>query len=216
MEISFSSHLNCSKVIAIKFCTWHDSCAVVASEKFCRNMTPYNGVTLKPIFHRICIMMENHSWNGPLMLFSFQWFVVRGQFTGTKICGVSLLPNSVDILILYNFVMILSNVWCWMLCGGLSSWPLWQGCDHCGDHWPLIMFSLTDHWVTEWQGSAVFLERRTTWNGWGHRLLNSPCLGTVYIKIVFPGLGIPIMKIRRSGDRLIFIIGIPIPGKTVL
>ena len=60
MEISFSFHLNCSKVIAIKFCTWHDSCAVVASEK-CRNMTPYNGVTLKPIFHRICIMMENHS-----------------------------------------------------------------------------------------------------------------------------------------------------------
>ena len=34
-----------------------------------------------------------------------------------------------------------------------------------------------------------------------------PCLN---IKTVFPGSGIPMLKIRRSQDRLIFNIGIPI------
>ena len=51
------SHPSCSEVIAIKFCTWHDSCIVVACAKFCSDMIPYNGVTLKPIFHQIWITM---------------------------------------------------------------------------------------------------------------------------------------------------------------
>ena len=38
-----------------------------------------------------------------------------------------------------------------------------------------------------------------------------PCFN---INRVFPGMGISITKIRRSHDRLIFIMGIPIPGKT--
>ena len=41
-----------------KFCTWHDSCAVVACRKFCSDIKPYNGVTVKPTFHRILITME--------------------------------------------------------------------------------------------------------------------------------------------------------------
>ena len=49
------------------FCTWHDSCAVVVCKKFCTDMIPYNGVTLKPNFHRICITMEYGSWNWPLI-----------------------------------------------------------------------------------------------------------------------------------------------------
>ena len=41
------------------------------------------------------------------------------------------------------------------------------------------------------------------WNLWWP----GPCLR---IKTVFPGMGIPMLKIRRSWDRLIFNIGIPI------
>ena len=51
----FHSALNpsCSEVIAIRFCTWHDSCAVVACEKLCNDMIPINGFILESIFHRI-------------------------------------------------------------------------------------------------------------------------------------------------------------------
>ena len=42
LEISFCSRPSYSEVIAIKFCTWHDSCAVVPCAKFCSGMIPYN------------------------------------------------------------------------------------------------------------------------------------------------------------------------------
>ena len=58
MEISFCFHPSCSELIVIRFCKWHDSCAVMACTKFCSIMIPYNGVTLKPIFHPIWITME--------------------------------------------------------------------------------------------------------------------------------------------------------------
>ena len=58
MKISFCSQPRCSEVIAMKFRTWHGSCAVVPCAKFCSHMIPYNGMTLKLICHRICIMME--------------------------------------------------------------------------------------------------------------------------------------------------------------
>ena len=41
MDISLCSHPSCRKVIAMKFCTWHNS-----------------GVTTKPVIHRISIAME--------------------------------------------------------------------------------------------------------------------------------------------------------------
>ena len=34
----------------MRFCTWYDSCAVVACAKFCSDMMSYYGVTLKPYF----------------------------------------------------------------------------------------------------------------------------------------------------------------------
>ena len=41
-------------------------------------------------------------------------------------------------------------------------------------------------------------------------------LGAVSIrKTVLPGMAIPMLKIRRPNDRLIFNMGIAIPGKTV-
>ena len=42
-------------LIAMKFCTLHDSCAVVPHAKFCSNMISYCGVTLKPIFNSFWI-----------------------------------------------------------------------------------------------------------------------------------------------------------------
>ena len=56
-QTSFCSHLRYTTLVAIKFCTWHDSCAVVACAK-CSDMIPYNGVTLKQICHRIWIRMD--------------------------------------------------------------------------------------------------------------------------------------------------------------
>ena len=55
MEILFYSHPSCSEVIAMKFCTWQDSYAVVACAKSYSHMTTYNGVTQKQIFHRFRI-----------------------------------------------------------------------------------------------------------------------------------------------------------------
>ena len=64
MEISFCSHPSCSEMIAMEFCTWQDSCAVMACAKFCSDVIPYNRVTLKQIFYRIWITIwKNGSWN---------------------------------------------------------------------------------------------------------------------------------------------------------
>ena len=41
----------------MKLCTWHDSFADVACAKFCSDMIPCHGVTLKPNFHRTWITM---------------------------------------------------------------------------------------------------------------------------------------------------------------
>ena len=59
------------------FCTWHDSCAVIACAKFHSDIIPYNGVTVKLIFHRIRIMMEKLfvKWAlGYLSAAGFKWW----------------------------------------------------------------------------------------------------------------------------------------------
>ena len=58
MDISFCSHPSCSEVIAMKFCTWHDSPAIMTCAKFCSNILPYNGVIRKLNSHRILITTE--------------------------------------------------------------------------------------------------------------------------------------------------------------
>ena len=58
MEISFCSHPNNDIVIATIFGTWHDSWAVVACAKFCRDMITSNWIKAKWNFHRIWIVME--------------------------------------------------------------------------------------------------------------------------------------------------------------
>ena len=55
MDISFHSHLDSNTVIATKFCTWHDSCAVVACAKICCDLMASNGVVARRNFDRIWI-----------------------------------------------------------------------------------------------------------------------------------------------------------------
>ena len=55
MEIWFLYHLDSNTVIATKFCTWHDSCAVVACAKICCDLMASNGIIARRSFHRIWI-----------------------------------------------------------------------------------------------------------------------------------------------------------------
>ena len=55
MELLFHSPLDFNTVIATKFCTWHDSCAVMAYAKICCNLMAGNGITVRRSFHRIRI-----------------------------------------------------------------------------------------------------------------------------------------------------------------
>ena len=64
MEMPFCSRPKCNQVTAIRFCTWRDSCAVVVCTKFCKDIIPYNGVTLKTSFHQIWITTEQANSEG--------------------------------------------------------------------------------------------------------------------------------------------------------
>ena len=55
MAISFYSHFDFNTAIATKFCTWHDSCAVVACPKTCCDLMTNNGNTTRQNSHRIWI-----------------------------------------------------------------------------------------------------------------------------------------------------------------
>ena len=54
-EISIQSHLDSNTAIATNFCTWHDSCAVVACANICCDLMASNGITARQRFHRIWI-----------------------------------------------------------------------------------------------------------------------------------------------------------------
>ena len=47
MESLFFSHLDSNKVIATKFCTWHNSCAVVACAKICCDLMNSNSIMIR-------------------------------------------------------------------------------------------------------------------------------------------------------------------------
>ena len=58
MDDSFCSHPSCSKMVAMKFCTWHDS---LPCAKFCSNMIPYNGVTWNQFSIKFELQWKNRS-----------------------------------------------------------------------------------------------------------------------------------------------------------
>ena len=53
-----------SLMIVSKFCTWHNSCAVVAWAKFCCDLMGSKGIIAKRCFHRAWMPGENRWWNG--------------------------------------------------------------------------------------------------------------------------------------------------------
>ena len=58
MGIWFCSHPNPNKVIAAKFCTWHNSSAVVSCANICCDVMARHGIAVKWIFAWILIEME--------------------------------------------------------------------------------------------------------------------------------------------------------------
>ena len=85
--ISFHSHLNSDAVIATTFCTWHDSCAVMACAKICCDVMASNGVVARRSFHQIWIagkktlVKRAPSWLKDVMTwkgFPHYWPFVRG------------------------------------------------------------------------------------------------------------------------------------------
>ena len=49
------THLYCNALTASKFCTWHNSCAIVACAKICCDLMARNGITTRLISHLIWI-----------------------------------------------------------------------------------------------------------------------------------------------------------------
>ena len=62
IENSFCSHPSCRKVITMKFCTWHNSCDVVACVQFHSEMISCNGVAPKSNFHWISMEKSCVKW----------------------------------------------------------------------------------------------------------------------------------------------------------
>ena len=58
IEILFPSLTNSNTVMATKFCTWCDGCAVVVCTKFCWDVINSNGITGKWKSRRIWIAVE--------------------------------------------------------------------------------------------------------------------------------------------------------------
>ena len=70
MNTLFCSHPNAKNVIITKFCTCHNSCAVVAHAKVCSDQIANDEIMAKNIFHQIWFMMEKLSvkWARKLVL----------------------------------------------------------------------------------------------------------------------------------------------------
>ena len=60
MVISFSSHPIFYQAIATKFCTWHDSIAVVSCAKICCDLITMEWINAKWIWFRIWISVKDH------------------------------------------------------------------------------------------------------------------------------------------------------------
>ena len=58
IEILFCSCVNSIKMITTKFCTWHDSCAVMTCAEICSDLWTSDQIKTQQIFHWICIANE--------------------------------------------------------------------------------------------------------------------------------------------------------------
>ena len=76
IDNSFYSHLSCTKVITMQYCTGHVSCVVVVCVKLCYNIIPY--FALKSTSHQIWITVDElfKKWTPNFLLAAFYVFVV--------------------------------------------------------------------------------------------------------------------------------------------
>ena len=70
MEIALCSHPDSDQRIVTKFCTWHDSCAVVACARICCNLMASNWIIGRQTLHQIWIVC-NKSFVKCIRLFGF-------------------------------------------------------------------------------------------------------------------------------------------------
>ena len=59
LEISFYSFANLSKILTTKYCTCHDSIAVIACAKNCSDLVHGSLTILRRIYHETCILYTN-------------------------------------------------------------------------------------------------------------------------------------------------------------
>ena len=109
MEISFHPHLDSNIVIATNFCTWHDSCAVVACANFCCDLMASNRITARQSFHRIWIAGKNRR-EGQLEVtgrFSEEYFRFReGLSEEIELCHRTASKSQKRSLCFYLYIFI--------------------------------------------------------------------------------------------------------------
>ena len=125
MENSFCSHPSHSEVMVMKFCTWHDSCAVMPCAKFASDMIP---------------AIELH-WNQFSIEFELQWNNWWWNATGTHSTTVyeliiwNLIKKSLDLLwqimvgSCYSFAHVTTAQLLWHVQNCDLIWPVdswWQ------------------------------------------------------------------------------------------
>ena len=110
-EISFHSRLDSNTVITTKFCTWHDSYAVVTCAKMCCDLMARNGVMARRNFHRIWIAdpasgsenpkskaphsMENNRNHQQYSLYLVFKSCRNHQFTAIPLCEPQAIPSGI-------------------------------------------------------------------------------------------------------------------------
>ena len=134
MEILFCSYPNCYVVIATKFCTWHDSTAVMPCAKFYSNLVQRNVIIAKPSFYWIWNMTKSFSEISPMKFYAWvsavygktwtaqtagkiwyhiRWIKVMFLFLTDILIQISLATNHFMIfsmILRYNKMKIMSNL----------------------------------------------------------------------------------------------------------
>ena len=84
MEISFRSHLDSNTVIATKFCTCHDSYAVVSCARICCDLMASNGITERRNFHCIWIVGKKSVVKGAPVPVNYSRSPTRSCWSGRR------------------------------------------------------------------------------------------------------------------------------------
>ena len=101
VTISFWSHPSWREVTPIKFCTWYDSCTIVACAKLCSDIIPCNGVTPNKL------SIEFYNWK----LYA-KWAPVKMKFAILIIhCGLVVFCCLINVLSRSTMLPVLLMTW---------------------------------------------------------------------------------------------------------